>query len=76
MNKTSYSLMVATALTSCLGLAGNAYAAQIATTFNFNPNGTLITNKGSLGPPIVFGDITTATSVTSGAPDRVTTILN
>jgi hypothetical protein len=76
MNKTSNSLMVATALTSCLGLAGNAYAAQIATTFDFVPNGFLVTNAGSLGPPVVFGDITAATSVTAGAPDTVTTIVS
>ena len=43
-----------------------AWAVPISTTFNFVPFGVLTANTG---------DITTATSVTSGAPDMVTAIM-
>jgi hypothetical protein len=47
--------------------ASPASAVAITTTFNFVPTGTLIANTG---------DVTTATSITSGAPDIVTGILS
>jgi PEP-CTERM motif len=43
-----------------------AWAIPISTTFNFVPFGTLTANTG---------DVTTATSITPGSPDRVTTIV-
>src|SRR5947207_2117237 len=61
--------MVATALAAAaVALLGAtpALAVPIATTFNFVPFGTLTANTG---------DVTTATTITPGAPDRVTTII-
>src|SRR5438067_10427633 len=46
--------------------ASPAWAIPIEIGFNFVPNGTLTANTG---------DVTTATTITSGAPDTVTTIL-
>src|SRR5262245_60281474 len=47
-------------------LGGSANAVTISVAFNFVPTGTLTANTG---------DVTTATTITSGAPDVVTTIL-
>src|SRR5690348_9207410 len=58
-------LLAAVACTA-LGAASPAWAVTISTTFNFVPFGTLTANTG---------DVTTATTITSGAPDLVTTIL-
>jgi hypothetical protein len=49
-----------------LSLMGSANAIPISVGFNFVPTGTLTSNTG---------DVTTATTITSGAPDVVTTIL-
>lgn len=46
--------------------ASPAWAIPISVAFNFVPTGTLTANTG---------DVTTATTITSGAPDVVTTIL-
>jgi len=46
--------------------ASSAWAIPISVAFNFVPTGTLTANTG---------DVTTATTITSGAPDIVTTIL-
>ena len=56
----------AAAIVASLALMGAAYAAPINTTFNFVPLGTLTGNTG---------DITTSTSITSGAPLLVTGIV-
>jgi len=50
--------------------ASPAWAIPISVGFNFVPNGTLIAAPGA--PP---GDLATATTITPGAPDTVTTIL-
>jgi hypothetical protein len=58
---------VAVAAAVALSLAGSAAnAVSINVSFNFVPNGTLTANTG---------DVTTATTITSGAPDTVTAIL-
>jgi len=49
-----------------MAVAGPALAVPIQTAFNFVPFGTLTANTG---------DVTTANTITSGAPDLVTTIL-
>jgi hypothetical protein len=49
---------------SLMGSAANAIPINVA--FNFVPNGTLTANTG---------DVTTATAITSGAPDTVTSII-
>src|SRR6266496_1276722 len=49
-----------------LAFAGTASAVVISTGFNFVPFGTLTANTG---------DITTASTITAGAPDKVTSIL-
>src|SRR5262249_23693405 len=54
----------AVATLSLMGGAANAIPISVA--FNFVPNGTLTANTG---------DVTTATTITSGAPDTVTQIL-
>ena len=46
--------------------ASPAWAIPIEVAFNFVPTGTLTANTG---------DVTTATTITPGAPDRVTTII-
>jgi hypothetical protein len=46
--------------------ASPAWAIPIDATFNFVPNGTLTADTG---------DVTTATTITSGAPDTVTSII-
>ncbi|SRR6266566_2878502 len=46
--------------------ASSAWAIPISTAFNFVPTGTLTANTG---------DVTSATSITSGAPDLVTSII-
>ena len=51
---------------AAMAVAGPALAVPIQTAFNFVPFGTLTANTG---------DVTTATTITSGAPDVVTTIL-
>jgi PEP-CTERM motif len=56
----------AAAIVASLALMGAASAAPINTTFDFVPFGTLTANTGN---------ITTATSITSGAPLEVTTIM-
>jgi hypothetical protein len=56
----------AAAIVASLALMGAASAASINTTFDFVPFGTLTANTGN---------ITTATSITSGAPLEVTGIL-
>jgi len=55
---------VAALALSLVGSAANAIPIEVA--FNFVPTGTLTANTG---------DVTTATTITSGAPDVVTTIL-
>ena len=54
------------AAAAMVALAAPALAVPINVTFNFVPNGTLTANTG---------DVTTATTITSGAPDTVTQIL-
>jgi hypothetical protein len=56
----------AATIVASLALMGAASAAPISTEFDFVPFGTLTSNTGN---------ITTATSITSGAPLEVTTIL-
>jgi len=56
----------AAVFTAGLGLAGSAWAVPITTTFNFNP-GTF--------PTANTGNVTTATTITTGAPDKVSAIL-
>ena len=51
---------------AAMAVAGPALAVPIQTAFNFVPFGTLTADTG---------DVTTATTITSGAPDIVTTIL-
>jgi hypothetical protein len=52
---------------AAMAMAGPAFAIPINTTFNFVPTGVLTANTG---------DVTTATTITSGAPDLVTSILS
>src|SRR5215469_17659547 len=56
--------VLAVATLSLMGSAANAIPISVG--FNFVPTGTLTSNTG---------DVTTATTITSGAPDMVTTIL-
>ena len=51
---------------AAFGVVSPAWAIPIQTAFNFVPNGTLTANTG---------DVKTANTITSGAPDTVTTIL-
>src|SRR5437763_16020731 len=51
---------------AALGVVSPAWAIPIEVAFNFVPTGTLTANTG---------DVTTATTITSGAPDIVTQIL-
>ena len=59
-------VFIAAVACAILGGASPASAVAISTTFNFVPNGTLTANTG---------DGTTATSISSGAPDSVTSII-
>jgi hypothetical protein len=59
------------AITAGLAFAGAASATPIAVAFNFVPFGSFDCNGAAPGP----GNITTATSCTSGAPLLVSTIL-
>ena len=58
--------LLSTAMAVAAVSASPAWAIPIQVAFNFVPNGTLTANTG---------DVTTATTITSGAPDTVTTIL-
>src|ERR1044071_1134545 len=51
---------------AAFGVVSPAWAIPIQVAFNFVPNGTLTANTG---------DVTTATTITPGAPDTVTQIL-
>jgi hypothetical protein len=51
---------------AAFGVGSPAWAIPIQVAFNFVPNGTLTANTG---------DVTTATTITPGAPDTVTQIL-
>ena len=59
-------LLLATALAATLPLMGTASAVPISTTFNFIPTTTLTADTGN---------VTTATTITSGAPLKVTSII-
>jgi hypothetical protein len=59
-------LLLATALAATLPLMGTASAVPISTTFNFIPTTTLTADTGN---------VTTATTITSGAPLLVTNII-
>ena len=54
------------AAAAAVALSASAHAVPINVTFNFVPTGILTANTG---------DVTTATTITAGAPDQVTTIL-
>jgi len=58
--------LVTVVASAALG-ASPAWAIPISTEFNFVPTGTLTANTG---------DVTTATTITTGAPDLVTTIIS
>ncbi len=58
--------LVTVVASAALG-ASPAWAIPISTEFNFVPTGTLTANTG---------DVTAATTITSGAPDLVTTIIS
>jgi PEP-CTERM motif len=59
------SKLTGTAVVASLAFAGSAYAVPISTTFNFVPGAFLVANTGN---------ITTATTVTAGAPDKVSAV--
>jgi len=58
--------LVTVVASAALG-ASPAWAIPISTEFNFVPDGTLTANTG---------DVTTATTITPGAPDVITTIIS
>jgi hypothetical protein len=64
--RNSRNALLAAVASAALGAASPAWADTISTAFNFVPFGTLTANTG---------DVTTATTITPGAPDGVTTIL-
>ena len=66
MNKLTYTLLAATALTTSFGFAGTAHAAAIKTAFNINASNPPIANTG---------DVTTATFISAGALDTASGIL-
>jgi hypothetical protein len=67
MSKTRCGIAVAAAAGALSLSVSGANAVAISTEFNFVPTGTLTANTG---------DVTTATTITSGAPDIVTTIVS
>jgi hypothetical protein len=67
MSKTRCGIAVAAAAAALSLSVSGANAVPISTEFNFVPTGTLTANTG---------DVTTATTITSGAPDLVTTIIS
>src|SRR5689334_14008320 len=60
------SVLASALFVAAMAVAGPALAVPIQTTFNFVPTTALIANTG---------DVTTATTITSGAPDIVTQII-
>jgi hypothetical protein len=67
VKKSKKFLVLSAAVAVALSVVGTAAKAiPIEVSFNFVPNGTLTANTG---------DVTTATTITNGAPDTVTTIL-
>jgi hypothetical protein len=67
MAKTQFGMAVAAAGFALSLSLSAANAVPISTEFNFVPNGTLTANTG---------DVTTATTITSGAPNTVTSIVS
>ncbi len=70
MRTVSNKVLGISAIAISLSFAGVASAIPIMTTFNFVPTGVLNTNNGTPGNLVA-----PATTVTSGAPDLVTTII-
>jgi len=66
MSKSRIAVALCGAVATLSLMGGAANAIPISVAFNFVPTGTLTANTG---------DVTTATTITSGAPDIVTTIL-
>jgi hypothetical protein len=66
MNKLTYTLLAATALTTSFGFAGPASAAAIQTGFNID---------AGTAPIADTGDVTNAAFISAGAPDTAVAIL-